>query len=532
MPRNESAVASPLSPALTCLHPPLIPRLLTAVPTHAACSDNDGCAEGEFCKCAGMSDAGVPGTCTAFAEQGDSCGGFTACPVRCGPALTCQERQTADFEPRLMDAPGLCCPVLTACDACPPTHRNAYDVQGCKTCACEEKPCFGASPVTPNGGKFEAPIFCGRGPSHVDCPADTQCHIAANDKFAVCCPISAFPIEADNTVPPPLDGAVPGDMIPGGVRAADESTNEVLAAAQCGVLELNARSNGLYQQQLVRVVSATTQVVAGIRYQLEVETGESSACRNDGQQRELADCPVDGTVSRFMLAVVVQAWTETPCTLLDFTQIVDAEADETGSGLELVMGQEQGQDAESSSSSKTASAEKDEEDVYACIRTSTAGIAYCGAADVDPATNATNASAVANATASSNTTMDPDFPPGEFADAERNAACCQQFLHGYRGCHKRAKAPYWGMTRQQLMLVFGCLGSALVLLAFGCLVCRNRRRSAHYRLINGVKVTPIAATGAAPTASKTDKASSNYYENPTFRVLSFDSDKKPAGSDC
>lgn len=40
----------------------------------------------------------------------------------------------------------------------------------------------------PNGGAPLPGYFCGRGPTHQDCPNSHQCIIAPDDTYAVCCP--------------------------------------------------------------------------------------------------------------------------------------------------------------------------------------------------------------------------------------------------------------------------------------------------------------------------------------------------------
>lgn len=81
----------------------------------------------------------------------------------------------------------------------------------------------------------------------------------------------------------------------GGVfKAANITSPAVEAAAACVVANLNAQSNSVYQLQLVRVLAATQQIVAGIKYNLVVETGMST-CMNNGNAQTLAACPVSSS---------------------------------------------------------------------------------------------------------------------------------------------------------------------------------------------------------------------------------------------
>ncbi|CAF2345753.1 unnamed protein product [Rotaria sp. Silwood2] len=59
-------------------------------------------------------------------------------------------------------------------------YGNVLDKKGCPTCRCKLSPC----------GNRHAPLpgyFCGRGPTHKDCPSNYICVIAPNDAYAVCC---------------------------------------------------------------------------------------------------------------------------------------------------------------------------------------------------------------------------------------------------------------------------------------------------------------------------------------------------------
>lgn len=297
----------------------------------------------------------------------------------------------------------------------------------------------------------------------------------------------------------------------GGVQEVDSISPEIIQAARCGVMELNARSNSLFQQQLVRVTSATSQVVAGIKYTLHVATGESSACRNDGQTRTLEDCPVDGEEASYVLSVLVQAWQEAPCELLDFTMVVDAdvlEADDveesgSGSGDEAVV-------------------------TYECIEDDyfAAGHEYC----VGRSGNMTQPLLY----------KDRDWPADAFADFDRNAYCCQYLRHGKgkkKGCgkkkaHGRGKATIWGLSPSRAMLIVGLAGSALVLLAFACMVHRRRRRSHQYRLMNGVQVVPVACESPVKAPAKVTKSSPQYFGNPAYHVPMATEKARQSSSDC
>ena len=60
-------------------------------------------------------------------------------------------------------------------------YGNVLDANGCPTCKCKSSPCRNGQTPLPN-------YFCGRGPTHQDCPSGYNCIIAPNDAYAVCCP--------------------------------------------------------------------------------------------------------------------------------------------------------------------------------------------------------------------------------------------------------------------------------------------------------------------------------------------------------
>lgn len=66
-----------------------------------------------------------------------------------------------------------------------------------------------------------------------------------------------------------------GSMV-GGQHQADVASAEVVAAAKHGMVTIMRESNALTPPTLSRIVSATTQVVAGIKYTLELELTDGS----------------------------------------------------------------------------------------------------------------------------------------------------------------------------------------------------------------------------------------------------------------
>jgi hypothetical protein len=69
----------------------------------------------------------------------------------------------------------------------------------------------------------------------------------------------------------------------GGHTPQDVQSEDIQRVARFAVNQLNAKSNSMNPLQLVRVLSATTQVVNGIKYNLELEISQGS--QNTHRQR-------------------------------------------------------------------------------------------------------------------------------------------------------------------------------------------------------------------------------------------------------
>jgi hypothetical protein len=127
-----------------------------------------------------------------------------------------------------------------------------------------------------------------------------------------------LPADCPATTTPPT--AIVPQPAAGAQNPIDVSDPDVIAAALCAMDYENARSNSLYTLQLVDIESATVQVVAGIRYDLNLLAGPSQACRNDGSAHTLSECPVDESASSiFKATVVMQPWLSPACSVISFT---------------------------------------------------------------------------------------------------------------------------------------------------------------------------------------------------------------------
>jgi len=99
----------------------------------------------------------------------------------------------------------------------------------------------------------------------------------------------------------------------GGVSEGDVSEHGVSAAVDFAVERYNMMTNSMYQHVRTRIITATKQVVAGVRYELEFEVGESSCRKNDDTVgATIAECPVTDKhkVLSCHASVLEQAWME------------------------------------------------------------------------------------------------------------------------------------------------------------------------------------------------------------------------------
>ncbi|XP_077148414.1 cystatin-like [Ranitomeya variabilis] len=76
-----------------------------------------------------------------------------------------------------------------------------------------------------------------------------------------------------------LSVCVYGDMLVGGLQPVDPSDPEVVKVATIAISGFNKMLNDEYNYKLMRIISAEFQIVAGVRYVLNVEIGRT-ACNS------------------------------------------------------------------------------------------------------------------------------------------------------------------------------------------------------------------------------------------------------------
>lgn len=93
--------------------------------------------------------------------------------------------------------------------------------------------------------------------------------------------------DGSDNAPPPAPAAVQTPVheepIAGGLTPVDlkdeEQRKKFTGLAQVGLNEINRQSNSLFRQNLIQVVKAYNQIVAGVLYHIVFTTGQST-CRN------------------------------------------------------------------------------------------------------------------------------------------------------------------------------------------------------------------------------------------------------------
>ncbi|XP_073528605.1 cystatin-like isoform X2 [Phyllobates terribilis] len=98
-----------------------------------------------------------------------------------------------------------------------------------------------------------------------------------------------------------LSVCVYGDMLVGGLQQEDPSDPEVVKAATFAVSGFNKLSNAEYIYKLMKIVSAESQIVAGIRYVLNVEIGETACKRVSTSETGSCDLFQDPTPAKTLL---------------------------------------------------------------------------------------------------------------------------------------------------------------------------------------------------------------------------------------
>jgi len=82
----------------------------------------------------------------------------------------------------------------------------------------------------------------------------------------------------------------------------------------------NARSDNLRSKTLVRIISAQTQVVAGVKYTLVLDAGTSVCNNRYGLMADLEECPLapGAQTETYEAEIWWQAWRNPPYKLMKF----------------------------------------------------------------------------------------------------------------------------------------------------------------------------------------------------------------------
>jgi hypothetical protein len=112
-------------------------------------------------------------------------------------------------------------------------------------------------------------------------------------------------------------------QIMGGSSGVPLDDEAMLAALQAGMKIMNQQSNSGKLQLVVRVLEVTRQVVAGLKYVIRIEMGQSE-CRISDDERTLEECPVDSTAIH-ELTIWDQPWEDLRYQLLEHSPVAEPE---------------------------------------------------------------------------------------------------------------------------------------------------------------------------------------------------------------
>jgi len=89
----------------------------------------------------------------------------------------------------------------------------------------------------------------------------------------------------------------------------EETRTKIYKLAEFAVQQINQQSNGLYRQNLIRVVKAEKQVVAGVAYYITLTNGQSS-CRNtpDNLDATADSCPLSNDETAIYQQCDAKVW--------------------------------------------------------------------------------------------------------------------------------------------------------------------------------------------------------------------------------
>ncbi|XP_075720605.1 cystatin-2-like [Rhinoderma darwinii] len=95
-----------------------------------------------------------------------------------------------------------------------------------------------------------------------------------------------------------------GDMIVGGLQRDDPSDPDVVKAAIFAVNGFNQLSNEEYDYKLMKIVSAESQVVAGVLYVLNVEIGRTECKRDTTNEKHSCNIIQDSKLAKTLLCTL------------------------------------------------------------------------------------------------------------------------------------------------------------------------------------------------------------------------------------
>ncbi|KAH9409497.1 hypothetical protein TYRP_010507 [Tyrophagus putrescentiae] len=87
-----------------------------------------------------------------------------------------------------------------------------------------------------------------------------------------------------------LASAFPSSLLPGGRHSIDVNNPQLIDALEHVQDDLNARLNSMYYHKIVKVISAQSQVVAGVLYHVDFEFAQTQCLKSKVTKETRARC--------------------------------------------------------------------------------------------------------------------------------------------------------------------------------------------------------------------------------------------------
>mgnify|MGYP002649673989 CR=1 FL=1 len=105
-----------------------------------------------------------------------------------------------------------------------------------------------------------------------------------------------------------LASAFPSSLLPGGRHSIDVNNPQLIDALEHVQDDLNARLNSMYYHKIVKVISAQSQVVAGVLYHVDFEFAQTQCLKSKVTKETRARCTEASNVQICHVKILSQPW--------------------------------------------------------------------------------------------------------------------------------------------------------------------------------------------------------------------------------